>query len=169
MVRTILKYGVPELVQKSEPVTEFNSELRTLAQDMFETMYHAGGAGLAAPQVGLNIRLFVIDVTGGREQGHQIVLANPEVVEEKGTQKGEEGCLSIPGFTAVVERPAQVRVVGHKVEGERVEMEADGLLARVLCHEVDHLNGVLYLDRIPAIKREWIKRKIRKLIKAGEW
>lgn len=170
MIREILKYGAPELEKKSEPVTEFNQEIEELARDMLETMYAAPGIGLAAPQIGINIRLIVIDLSAGEEEGHQIIMANPEILEEdRENQRGEEGCLSIPGFTAVVERPARVRVQGQDLSGCRVEMDADGLLARAFCHEIDHLDGILYLDRISMLKRDLIKRKIRKLMRAGEW
>lgn len=169
MIRPILKYGAPELVRRSEPVVQFDDELKTLAQDMLETMYAAPGVGLAAPQIGINLRLIVIDVTGGQEKGHQIILANPEIVNREGAQRAEEGCLSIPGFTAMVERPYRVQVIGQDLGGKQMEMEGEELLARVFCHEIDHVDGVLYIDRISAIKRDLIKRKIRKLAKAGEW
>ena len=169
MIRPILKYGAPELEVRSEPIAEFDRELEQLAHDLLETMYAAPGIGLAAPQVGVTLRLIVVDVTSGKERDHQIVLANPEIVEQEGTQKGEEGCLSIPGFTALVERPSRLRVVGQDLQGGPIDLECEELLARVVAHEVDHLNGVLYLDRISALKRDLIKRKIRKLARSGEW
>ncbi|MEE8348763.1 MAG: peptide deformylase [Acidobacteriota bacterium] len=169
MIRTVLKYGAPELEIESSPVSLFDGEIETLAQDMLETMYGAPGIGLAAPQLGLNICLIVVDITGGEEQGHQYVLVNPEITEREGSQDGEEGCLSIPGFTAVVERPSWVAVSALNLDGTPREMEAEGLLARVLCHEVDHLNGILYLDHLSVLKRDLIKRKIRRLVRAGEW
>ena len=169
MIRPILKYGAPELETKSPSITRFDEEIKTLAEDMLETMYSAPGVGLAAPQVGVNLRLMVIDITGGEEQGHQIVFTNPEITEEEGTEEVEEGCLSIPGFTAVVERPTKVHVVGRDVEGNPQELDAEGLLARALCHEIDHLDGILYLDRTSVLRRDLIKRKIRKLVRAGEW
>ena len=169
MIRTILKYGAPELEARSKPVAEFDDQLGKLAKDMFETMYSAPGIGLAAPQLGLNIRLFVVDVTGGEEKGHQLVLVNPEIAEERGQQSGQEGCLSIPGFLAEVTRSAWVHVVGQDLQGDSQEVEAEGLLARAMCHEIDHLNGVLFLDRISMLKKDLIKRKIRKLARAGEW
>lgn len=169
MIRPILKYGAPKLEQRSEEVHSFDDELRELARDMLETMYAAPGIGLAAPQVGINRRLLVIDISGGQEPGHQIVLANPLLLEEEGLQKEEEGCLSIPGFTAPVERPRKVRVAGQDLQGAPVEITGEDLLARALCHEIDHLDGILYLDRISPLKRDLIKRKIRKLMKAGEW
>lgn len=170
MIREILKFGAPELQTKSDPVTDFNEKLKELAGDMLETMYAAPGIGLAAPQIGINIRLTVIDLSGGEEKGNQIILVNPEITQQEAeTQRGEEGCLSIPGFTAVVERPVRVHVVGQDLRGCSLEMDAEGLLARALCHEIDHLDGVLYLDRISLLKRDLIKRKIRKLMRAGEW
>lgn len=169
MIRTVLKYGAPELGTASRPITQVNNEVKALAKDMLETMYAAPGVGLAAPQVGVNVRLIVVDISAGEEKGHQIVLMNPEIIKQEGSQEGEEGCLSIPGFTAVVERPSSVVVLAKDLEGNPSEIEADGLLARVLCHEVDHLNGILYLDLISKLKRDLIKRKIKKLIRAGEW
>ena len=169
MIRTILKFGAPELQRESEPVETFDRELRDLAQDMLETMYAAPGIGLAAPQVGVNVRLLVVDISAGEERGNQIILVNPEILETEGEQKGEEGCLSIPGFTAMVDRPQRIRIAGQDLRGEPFEMTAQDLLARALCHEVDHLDGVLYLDRISFFKRDLIKRKIRKLIRSGDW
>jgi len=169
MIRPILKYGAPELQTKSTSIDRVDEELKTLAQDMLETMYAAPGIGLAAPQVGVNLRLIVIDISGGEETGHQMILTNPEVTEQEGTQEVEEGCLSVPGFTAIVERPSRVHVIGQDLEGHPQEIDAEGLLARAICHEIDHLDGILYLNRLSALKRDLIKRKIRKLIRAGEW
>ena len=169
MIRPILKFGAPELQRRSEPVETFDRELQELARDMLETMYSAPGIGLAAPQVGVNLRLLVVDVSAGEERGNQIILVNPEIIEAEGEQKGEEGCLSIPGFTAMVNRPQRIRIAGQDLRGELLELEAEDLLARALCHEVDHLDGVLYLDRISFFKRDLIKRKIRKMIRSGDW
>lgn len=169
MIREILKYGAPELERESPPVERFDDELKSLAEDMLETMYAAPGVGLAAPQIGINIRLAVVDVTGGREEGHQLILVNPRVVWQEGSQRDEEGCLSIPGFSAMVTRPMRVRVEALDLTGKAHEIEASELLARALCHEIDHLDGVLYLDRISPLKRDLIKRKIRKLVRANEW
>jgi peptide deformylase len=168
MIRPVLKYGAVELESKSSPILQFDDASKTLAQDMLETMYAAPGIGLAAPQVGINLRLIVVDISGGEEPGHQMVLVNPEISEQEGSQD-EEGCLSIPGFTAVVKRPERIMVIWQDLDGNPQKREAEGLLARVLCHEVDHLNGILYLDRISVLKRDLIKRKIKKLIRAGEW
>jgi len=169
MIRPILKLGEPVLEKVCSPVVHFDEELRTLVRDMLETMYAAPGVGLAANQIGFDLRLIVIDISGGQEEGQQIILANPEVVYQEGVQREEEGCLSVPDFTAVVERPYKVRVIGQDLEGNSIEKYGEGLLARALCHEIDHINGVLYLDRISAFRRDLIKRKIRKLVKAGEW
>ncbi len=169
MIRPILKYGAPELETKSTPITRFDKEIKTLAEDMLETMYAAPGIGLAAAQVGVNLRLMVIDITGGEEQGHQIIFTNPEISEQEGIEEAEEGCLSIPGFTAMIERPSKVHVVGQDLEGNPQELDAEGILARAVCHEIDHLDGILYLDHASVLRRDLIKRKIRKLIRAGEW
>jgi peptide deformylase len=169
MIRPILKCGAAELTRKSAPVTVFDGQLKTLVRDMFETMYDAPGIGLAAVQIGVDMRLVVMDVSGGQELGRQLVLANPELVSQEGVQREEEGCLSIPDFTAIVERPYRVKVAAQDLEGRPIEVEGEGILARALCHEIDHTNGILYLDRISPLKRELIKRKIRKLVKAGEW
>ncbi len=169
MIRPILKYGAPELQTQSSSIDRVDEEIKALAQDMLETMYAAPGIGLAAPQVGVNLRLIVLDISGGEETGHQIILTNPEVTEQEGTQEAEEGCLSVPGFTALVERPSRVHVIGQDLEGNPQEIDAEGLLARAICHEIDHLDGILYLNRLSALKRDLIKRKIRKLIRAGEW
>ena len=169
MIRPILTYGAPELEEESREVTDFSEDLQQLAEDMLETMYAAPGVGLAAPQVGVNVRLIVVDPTAGEQEGHQTVLVNPEVVERKGHQKEEEGCLSFPGMTATVDRPDIVLIKGQDLSGTKVELEAEGLMARALCHEIDHLDGVLFIDLVSALKRDMMKRKIRKLKKAGEW
>jgi len=169
MIRPILKYGAPELQTQSTAIDRVDEEIRTLAQDMLETMYAAPGIGLAAPQVGVNLRLIVLDISGGEETGHQLILTNPEVTEQEGTQEAEEGCLSVPGFTALVERPSRIHVIGQDLEGNPQEIDAEGLLARAICHEIDHLDGMLYLNRLSVLKRDLIKRKIRKRIRAGEW
>jgi peptide deformylase len=169
MIRPISKYGAPELEKESPSVSEFDDELKSLAEDMLETMYAGRGVGLAAPQVGVNLRLIVVDPTGGEERGHQLILVNPEVVDESGQQKEEEGCLSFPEITAVVERPQQIRVTAQNLDGDRFEVVADNLLARAICHEIDHLDGVLFIDRISILKRDMIKRRVRKLVKAGDW
>lgn len=169
MIRPILKYPDTALEKVCEDVSEFDQELESLAGDMLETMYAAPGVGLAAPQIGVLKRLVVVDPTAGQEEGHKLIIVNPAIVEKEGRQKEEEGCLSIPGLTAVVERPWRVIVRGQNLDGSELEVEAEDILSRVLCHEIDHLNGVLYLDRVSAIKRDLLKRKIKKLIRNGEW
>ena len=168
----IVKYGDPVLETPCQPVpeSEFGTpELRTLVSDMFETMYAAAGVGLAAPQVGISRRLTVIDHTGGEEKGTKLVLVNPRILGGEGEQTGEEGCLSIPGFRENVTRPATVQVHAYNVDGEELNLESDELLARVICHECDPVDGVLFREHISRFKREWIKRKIRNLKKRGEW
>ncbi len=169
MIRPIVKYPAPELEKICTPVDDFNSDVKELAGDMLETLYSAPGVGLAAPQVGVNLRLIVVDLTAGQEDGYQLVLVNPEITEHSGKQKEEEGCLSIPGLTAIVERPDWVRVKAQDLAGNEFEIEGKELLARVLCHEIDHLEGILYLDRMSPLRRDLLKRKIKKLIRAGEW
>ena len=172
MLRKIVKYGNPVLEQVCEPVAEeeFGSqELRSLVSDMFETMYDAHGVGLAAPQVGVLKRLTVIDCTGGEGEPQPHVLINPELVAKEGEQVGREGCLSIPGFTGSVSRPMKVHTRFRTVDGEWGELEGEELLARVICHENDHLNGVLFLRHLSTLKRGMIKKKIRTMRKQGEW
>lgn len=169
MIRKIVKYPDPELMKISSSVHDFGEDLHTLVNDMFETLYAAPGIGLAAPQVGVSQRVVVLDLTAGEEDGNQIVLVNPEILEEEGLQNEEEGCLSLPDLQAVVERPARVRVSARNLEGESFEIEGEGLLARALSHEIDHLKGILYIEKLPFIRRDLMKRKIKKLIKAGEW
>ena len=169
MVRPILKYGARKLKEISLPVEAFDAELERLGEDLLETMAAERGVGLAAPQIGVSRRLIVCHVTAAGEKGQSFSLVNPEIVEQEGKQKAEEGCLSIPGFTAVVERSTRVKVRALSLQGDAIQIEAEDLLARVLCHEIDHLDGILYLDRIPRLRRDLIKRKIRKLVRAGEW
>lgn len=175
MVYKIVKYlNNPILEQPAEPVADFDTpELHQLVADMFETMYAAHGVGLAAPQVNLGTRLLVIDTTGGEpEEGEvqqQIVLINPEVIAREGKQTGEEGCLSIPGFREPVTRAKKATVRAQNVQGEWFELAGEDLLARAMLHEIDHLNGILFLNHLSALKRDLIKRKIKKLQKAGEW
>jgi peptide deformylase len=170
MVRKILKYGAPVLEQVSQPVADFNShELAGLIADMWDTMYAAKGVGLAAPQIGIRQRVSVIDVSGGEDESARIVVVNPEVVTRDGSQTGEEGCLSIPGFREPVTRAQQVVVRARNAVGETIEVPGEDLLARALLHEIDHLNGVLFISHLSALKRDLIRRKIKKLQKAGEW
>lgn len=170
MVRKIIKYGDPVLETKGEPVTEFDTaELRQLVDDMFETMYAAKGLGLAAPQVGVSKRVAIVDVSVGANEAEKFVIINPEIVAREGTQTGEEGCLSIPGFREPVARANKVTVRARDVKGEVVELTGEELLARAFQHEIDHLDGILFLKHLSALKRDMIRRKIKKLQKAGEW
>lgn len=169
MIIPILKLGAEELRKVSEPVTSFNGELETIAQNMMETMYSASGVGLAAPQVGVNIRLITVDPSVGEDKQRAIVLCNPEIVSQEGKQSEDEGCLSIPGFSETVTRPMKMTLRGKNLKGEEMEIEAEGILARCFSHEIDHLNGVLFIDHLSALKRNLIRNKIKKLAKVGEW
>ncbi|HXE15488.1 MAG TPA: peptide deformylase [Bryobacteraceae bacterium] len=170
MVRKIVKYGDPVLETASADVTEFGTdELGQLIADMWETMYAAKGVGLAAPQVGIAKRISVIDTSVGERESDKIVIINPQVMIKEGSQTGEEGCLSIPGFREPVTRANKVKVIAKNERGEDVEFEGEELLARALQHEIDHLNGILFLSHLSTLKRDMIRRKIRKLQKAGEW
>src|SRR5437016_1355960 len=165
----IIKYGDPVLEKPGAPVTKFDAELEELAEDMFASMYAAQGVGLAAPQIGKSMRFAVVDVTGGKNPEGKIVLANPEVTHAEGEVREEEGCLSIPGFRGYVIRPQFVTVKAQNVKGEPLEIRGENLLARAFCHEIDHLNGILFLQHLGMLKRDLIKRKIKKLRKQGEW
>lgn len=169
MIVSILKLGAPELRKTSEPVKNFNGELEKIAKNMVETMYGASGVGLAAPQIGVNIRLVTIDPSIGEDKDKVIVICNPEIISSEGKQTGEEGCLSIPDFSENVERPLKLVVKGQDLNGDEMTIEAEGVLARCFCHEIDHLNGVLFIDHLSALKRGLIRNKIKKLAKAGEW
>ena len=170
MIRKIVKYGDPVLEQVAEPITEFDTpELNALISDMWETMYAAKGLGLAAPQIGLGRRLTVIDTSQGEDESRKFILINPEIIRKEGTQIGEEGCLSIPGFREQVKRANKVRIRARNEKGQVVEHEGEELLARAMQHEIDHLNGVLFIKHVSTLKRDLIRRKIRKLQKTGEW
>ncbi len=169
MLLPILKYGAPELKSACKPVDFFNGELEKIAKNMIETMYSAPGIGLAACQVGMNIRLATIDLSVGEDPGQLITICNPEIVTSEGEQKSEEGCLSIPDFSDVIIRPRKMAVKGTDIHGEDIRIEAEGMLARCLSHEIDHLNGILFIDRLSPLKRGLIRNKIRKMAKAGEW
>ena len=170
MIYPIVKYGQPVLEKRGEDITEFDTpELHQLIEDMFESMYAAKGVGLAAPQIGVGKRLAVIDITTGEDPAQKIVLINPQIVKAEGSQKSEEGCLSLPTFREQVVRPLKVTVVAQDAKGKQFEMAGDDLLARAFLHETDHLNGKLYISHISALKRDLIRRKVRKLQKAGEW
>ncbi len=165
----IVKYGDPILEKPTTPVKDFDADLEQLIEDMFASMYAAQGVGLAAPQIGRGLRLAVIDVTGGKNPEAKIVLANPEIVHAEGEKREEEGCLSIPGFRGYVIRPQFVTVKAQNAKGESFEIRGEDLLARAFCHEIDHLNGILFIQHLSMLKRDLIKRKIKKLKKQGEW
>ena len=165
----IVKYGDPVLEKSAAAITRFDAALAELAEDMFASMYAAQGVGLAAPQIGKSIRLAVVDVTGGKNAEGKIVLVNPEVIHGEGEKREEEGCLSIPGFRGYVVRPHFVTVKAQDVHGEQFEIRGEDLLARAFCHEIDHLNGILFLQHLSMLKRDLIRRKIKKLKKQGEW
>jgi peptide deformylase len=169
MIRPILRYGERPLHQTAAAVTAFDDDLQRLVDDMIETMYAAPGVGLAATQIGVPLRIFVIDTSVGRNAGDLHVMINPEMSELDGMQLEEEGCLSVPGFNATVVRPARVVVRGVDREGREHTIEGTGLLARALQHEVDHLDGTLFVDRLRGIKRDLIVRKIQKLKRSGKW
>jgi peptide deformylase len=170
MIYPIVKYGQPVLEQKAEPVKEFNTpELHKLVEDMFESMYAARGVGLAAPQIGIGKRIAVIDVSTGEDPAQKIVLINPEIIQRSGSLTSEEGCLSLPTFREQVSRPSKVTVRARDAKGAEFELTGEDLLARAFLHETDHLNGTLYINHISPLKRDLIRRKIRKLQKAGEW
>ena len=170
MIYKIVKFGDPLLERKAEAVTDFGSpELERLVADMFESMYVARGVGLAAPQIGVSRRIAVIDCSAGEQSSDRIVLINPEIIHTEGRQNGEEGCLSMPGFREDVRRPLRVTVRAQDPSGNTFERTVEELLARAFLHETDHLNGKLYLSHVSALKRDLIKRKIRKLMKQGEW
>jgi peptide deformylase len=169
MIRPILRLGVSVLEQPSAPVEKITPEIHRLIDDMIETMYAAPGIGLAAPQIGVPLRVFVIDLSVGRDPRGLITMINPEWVERDGMQLEEEGCLSLPGFTATVPRPNRAVVRGLDRIGEQQTIEGSALLARALQHEMDHLDGCLFVDRLRGIKRDLIVRRIKKLARAGKW
>ena len=169
MIRPIVKYGDEILHRPAERVDAMTPERQALIDDMIDTMYAAPGVGLAAPQVGVALRIFVVDISVGRRAEDLLVFVNPEFVEREGMQLEEEGCLSVPGFTATVARPARVVVRGLDRQGTERIVEGRELLARALQHEMDHLDGTLFVNRLRGIKRDQIVRKIRKLSRAGEW
>lgn len=169
MIHPIVKYGDPVLETPTKPVEKFDEELQKLTDDMFESMYAAQGVGLAAPQIGVGLRVAVIDVSNGKNPEARIVCANPEITHAEGEQREEEGCLSLPGFRGHVARPQYVTIRAQDVTGKEFEMRGEGLLARAFCHEIDHLHGTLFIAHLGLLKRDMIKRKIRKLRKDGKW
>ncbi len=169
MIYPIVKFGNPVLEKSAEPVAVFDDTLKKLIEDMFESMYAAHGVGLAAPQIGISKRLAVIDITFKEDPNAKLVLANPEIIHTEGRVTQNEGCLSIPEFREPVTRARKVTIRAQDVNGKWFEKTGEELLARALLHETDHLNGKLYISHVSALKRDLIKRRIRKLMKAGEW
>jgi peptide deformylase len=169
MIYPIVKFGNTVLEKPSEKITVFDEELKRLAEDMFESMYAARGVGLAAPQIGISRRIAVIDVTFKEDPEAKLVLINPEIIHKEGRHSQSEGCLSIPDFRENVSRAKVVTIRAQDLTGKVFEKTGEDLLARAFLHETDHLNGKLYISHISALKRDLIKRKIRKLMKAGEW
>src|ERR1700757_4351541 len=169
MIYPIVKYGNPVLEKPAVPVTAFDEKLEKLVEDMFESMYAAHGVGLAAPQIGISQRLAVIDVTFKEDPDAKLVLVNPEIIHTEGRHTQNEGCLSIPEFRESVTRARTVTIRAQDVDGNCFEKTGEELLARAFLHETDHLNGKLYISHLSALKRDKMKRKIRKMMKAGEW
>ena len=169
MILDIVKYGDPVLSTRAEEVTEFNAELRKLVDDMFETMYGAPGVGLAAPQVGLLKRLFVMDCTSGRDRKRKLALINPVIELAEGEQTGDEGCLSFPGIYVEVKRAARVVVRAQDIDGSPFTLDLMDLEARCVAHETDHLDGEVFISYLSPLKRDLVKRKIKKRIKQGDW
>lgn len=159
----LVYYGDPRLEKVSEPINDFNTELRKFVKDLFETMYFKDGVGLSSPQVGVNCRVLVIDTSGGTDRSKQVVLINPVIMREDGEQKGPEGCLSFPGLFADVKRPNILRVKSNDLEGNEFELQGSGLLARAIHHEIDHLNGILFIERMKKSDREAIIKKMKKM------
>jgi len=169
MIYPIVKFGNPVLETPAAEVTVFDEELKKLADDMFESMYAARGVGLAAPQIGFSKKIAVVDITFKEDPEAKLVLINPVIVHKEGRQRSSEGCLSIPEFREDVSRAKTVTVRAQDLTGKTFEHTGEDLLARAFLHETDHLNGKLYISHISALKRDLIKRKIKKLVKAGEW
>jgi peptide deformylase len=168
-LRPIVKYGHPALHQPSEPVQELNGTIARLLDDMVETMYAAPGIGLAAPQIAVPLRVIVVDLSVGEDKKQLIKLINPELVEKEGEQRHEEGCLSVPGFGGSPIRPARVTVKGLDLEGREQVFTGTELLARAFCHEIDHIDGLLFVDRLTPLKRDLLKRKLRKKARNDDW
>jgi peptide deformylase len=169
MILEVVKYGDPVLTKRAEEVAEFDDKLRKLVDDMFETMYGANGVGLAAPQVGLLKRLFVMDCSGGKNKKQKVALINPVIETEEGEQVGDEGCLSFPGIFFEVKRPQRVVVRAQDVDGSPYTLDLMELEARCVSHETDHLDGELFINYLSPLKRDLTKRKIKKRIKQGDW
>lgn len=168
-LRPIIKYPAPVLTTRAEEVASITSEIRALAADMIETMHEAPGVGLAANQVGVTLRVAMVDLSVGKDPAALVILVNPKVVSVEGHQIDEEGCLSLPGITEQVGRPLRAEVEALNLEGSRFRVVGEGLMARALLHEIDHLDGILFLDRLSPLKRRLVRKKIQKLIRDGEW
>ena len=169
MLRPIVRLGADVLRVPAAPVEAITPEIQSLIDDLIQTMYTAPGIGLAAPQVGVGVRIFVCDISVGRNRADLMTFINPEFVERDGMQLEEEGCLSVPGFNATVARPARAILKGLTREGDEHTVEATGLLARCFQHEMDHLDGTLFVDRLRGLQKDIIVRKIKKLARAGKW
>ena len=168
-IHEVVKYPDPVLAKPGMPITVFDAKLKTLVDEMFESMYAAQGIGLAAPQISISQRLTVIDCSFKKNPEEKIVLINPEIIDREGKQVEEEGCLSLPDIREKVQRAAWVKVKAQNVDGEWFEVEGEELLARAMQHEIDHLDGVLFIDRLSRLKRDLVLRKIKKMQKNGEW
>ena len=168
-IHEVVKYPDPVLAKPGVPITVFDAKLKTLVEEMFESMYAAQGIGLAAPQISISQRLTVIDCSFKKNPEEKIVLINPEIIDREGKQVEEEGCLSLPDIREKVQRAAWVKVKAQNVDGEWFEVEGEELLARAMQHEIDHLDGVLFIDRLSRLKRDLVLRKIKKMQKNGEW
>jgi peptide deformylase len=168
-IREVVKYGNPVLHSPAAPVETIDGETARLVDDMVATMYAAPGIGLAAPQIGVPLRVIVIDLSVGEDKGQLITLVNPELVEKEGEQRHEEGCLSVPGYGGSPVRPARVTVKGLDLDGKERVYDANELLARAFCHEIDHIDGLLFVDRLSPLKRDLMKRKLRKRARNDDW
>ena len=169
MILKIVKYPEPVLSQPGEPVTEFNAELKKLVDDMFETMYASQGIGLAAPQVAVAKRVTVIDLSQGKDPKQKLVLVNPEIIFREGKQYEEEGCLSFPEIREKVQRAGKVKIRAQDLKGKWFEMDGEELLSRAFQHEIDHLDGMLFIFRMSSLKRDLVLRRIRKMQREGTW
>lgn len=169
MILKVVKYGDPILTQEGSPVTEFDGRLAELVENMFETMQVAKGVGLAAPQVGESKKLFVMDCSGGKDPSRRIAFINPQIIETKDIQVGDEGCLSFPEIYFEVERPRIITVTAYDIHGKEFTVQFEDLEARCVVHETDHVYGKVFIEYLSPLKRDLIKRKIKKKIKLGEW
>lgn len=165
----IVTYGDPVLEKPGEKITQFDDNLKQLVEDMYITMKEAPGIGLAAPQVGKSLQLCLVDLSAGEDREQLHVLVNPKIVEEEGYQKGEEGCLSFPAIFAFVERPEKVKVNYQDVDGNKKTIVGEGLLARALCHEIDHLEGQVFINKMGPVKKKITIKQIKKLMREGKW